>query len=28
MAYIRQDADENISLDDAVTELVGVFGEG
>ncbi|TPG15428.1 FliI/YscN family ATPase [Sphingomonas oligophenolica] len=28
MAYIRQDADETVSLTDAVTELTGVFGEG
>lgn len=27
MAYVRQDADEQVSLSDAVTELVGVFGE-
>jgi flagellum-specific ATP synthase len=26
MEYIRQDADENVSLNDAVTELTGVFG--
>ncbi|KQN28866.1 FliI/YscN family ATPase [Sphingomonas sp. Leaf38] len=26
MEYIRQDADENVSLDDAVAELTGVFG--
>jgi flagellum-specific ATP synthase len=26
MEYIRQDADENVSLNDAVAELTGVFG--
>ncbi len=28
MEYIRQDADEKVSLDDAVAELIGVFGNG
>ena len=28
MDYVRQDADEIVALDEAVTELTGVFGEG
>ncbi len=28
MEYIRQDADEVVTLDDAVAELIGVFGDG
>ena len=28
MAYVRQDADDVVSLEDAVAELTGVFGEG
>jgi len=28
MEYIRQDADQVVPLDDAVTELTGVFGDG
>ena len=28
MEYVKQDSDEVVSLDDAVAELVGIFGDG